>query len=71
MFMSPIKLKVKSYKTESGSEPVREWLKQLDVMDKKLIGADIKTVQFGWSLGMPLVGFIASGLWEVRSRLHS
>ena len=42
MFMSPIKLKVKSYKTESGSEPVREWLKQLDVMDKKLIGADIK-----------------------------
>ena len=36
-----------------------------------MIGADIKTVQFGWSLEMPLVGFIASGLWEVRSRLHS
>jgi len=69
--MSPMKLKVKFYKTESGSEPVREWLKQLDVMDKKMIGADIKTVQFGWPLGMPLVGFIASGLWEVRSRLHS
>ena len=69
--MSPIKLKVKFYKTESGSEPVREWLKQLDVIDKKVIGADIKTVQFGWPLGMPLVGFIESGLWEVRSRLQS
>jgi len=66
-----MKLKVKFYKTESGSEPVREWLKQLDVMDKKMIRADIKTVQFGWPLGMLLVGFIASGLWEVMSRLHS
>jgi len=45
--MSPIKLKVKFYKTDSGSEPVREWLKQLDLLDKKVIGADIKTVQFG------------------------
>jgi phage-related protein len=69
--MSPIKLKVKFYKTDSGSEPVRDWLKQLDLVDKKVIGADIKTVQFGWPLGMPLVGFIESGLWEVRSRLHS
>jgi len=41
------------------------------VFDKKVIGADIKTVQFGWPLGMPLVGFIESGLWEVRSRLQS
>ncbi len=69
--MIPIKLKVKFFKTESGSEPVREWLKQLNVMDKKVIGTDIKTVQFGWPLGMPLVGFIESGLWEVRSKLHS
>lgn len=41
------------------------------MFDKKVIGADIKTVQFGWPLGMPLVGFIESGLWEVRSRLQS
>ena len=34
-----------------------------------MIGEDIKTVQFGWPLGMPLVRKLAAGLWEVRSRL--
>ncbi len=34
---------------------------------KKAIGADIKTVQFGWPLGMPLVEQLMPGLWEVRS----
>ena len=41
------------YKTESGNEPVREWLKSLPRADRKIIGEDIKTVQFGWPLGMP------------------
>ncbi len=40
---------------DSGWEPVREWLKGLDRDSKKAIGEDIKTVQFGWPLGMPLV----------------
>jgi len=35
---------------------------------KKAIGEDIKTVQFGWPLGMPLVEKIEPGLWEVRTR---
>ena len=34
-----------------------------------IIGEDIKTVQFGWPLGMPLVRKLDKGLWEVRSRL--
>jgi len=33
------------------------------------IGEDIKTVQFGWPLGMPLVRKLGQNLWEVRSRL--
>ncbi len=40
---------------------MREWLKSLSHEEKKLIGEDIKTVQFSWPLGMPLVrkyGFI-------------
>ncbi len=41
------------YQTENGNEPVREWLKSLSKNDKKIIGEDIKTVQFGWPLGMP------------------
>ena len=57
------------FKTESGNEPVREWLKNLTPNDRKIIGEDIKTVQFSWPLGMPLIKKIESGLWEVRSRL--
>ena len=65
------KLDVVFYKTETNSEPVREWLKGLVKEDKKIIGADIKTVQFGWPLGMPLVRSLGNGLWEVRSKLNS
>lgn len=34
-----------------------------------MIGADIKTAQEGWPLGMPLVRKLDIGLWEVRSRI--
>ena len=57
------------FRTESGSEPVREWLKGLTAQERKTIGEDIKTVQFGWPLGMPLIKKIEPGLWEVRSRM--
>lgn len=60
---------VSFYKTENGTEPVRDWLKSLSQKDKKIIGEDIKTVQFGWPIGMPVVRKLDTGLWEVRSRL--
>jgi len=41
-------LDVRFFKTESGGEPVRDWLKDLDAADHKTIGEDIKTVQFCW-----------------------
>lgn len=59
------------YQTSSGKEPVREWLRDLPREDKKIIGEDIKTVQFGWPLGMPLVKSLGNELWEVRSNLDS
>jgi phage-related protein len=64
-----LRLRVNFYKTESGNEPVREWLRSLPRTEKKIIGEDIKTVQYGWPLGMPLVRKIDTGLWEVRSEL--
>jgi phage-related protein len=67
---SPI-LEVRFFKTDAGSEPVREWLKSLSASDKKAIGEDIKTVQFGWPLGMPLVDHIVGDIWEVRTRLDT
>jgi phage-related protein len=62
-------LSVSFFKTESGREPVREWLKSLPREQRRIIGEDIKTVQFGWPLGMPLVRKLDRDLWEVRIRL--
>ncbi|MBL0699351.1 MAG: type II toxin-antitoxin system RelE/ParE family toxin [Desulfosarcina sp.] len=63
------RLQVVFYKSDSGKEPVRDWLKKLDKEDRKVIGEDIKTVQFGWPLGIPLVRKIETGLWEIRIQL--
>ena len=59
------------YKTATGKEPVREWLITLRRNDRKIIGEDIKTIQFGWPIGMPLAKKIDTNLWEVRSNLDN
>jgi phage-related protein len=30
---------------------------------------DVKTAQYGWPLGMPLIRKLGPGLWEVRSHI--
>jgi phage-related protein len=62
-------LSVSFFKSETGREPAREWLKSLPREHRRIIGEDIKTVQFGWPLGMPLVRKLDRDLWEVRIRL--
>jgi len=57
------------YRTEAGGEPVREWLKGLSPEDRKTIGEDIKTVEFGWPIGMPVCKPLGGGIYEVRSSL--
>ena len=69
MNIGDLKLKVHFYRTGSGKEPVRKWLQALSSAHKKAIGEDIKTVQFGWPLGMPLVEKLKPFLWEVRSKV--
>ncbi len=64
-------LLVRFYKTTNGREPVREWLKALPQPERKVIGDDIKTAQYGWPIGMPLIRKLDTGLWEVRSRLEN
>lgn len=63
------RLRVAFFRTSRGREPVRAWLKALPRDDRRLIGHDLKTVQFGWPLGMPLIRKLEPDLWEVRTRL--
>jgi phage-related protein len=37
--------------------------------DRKRIGEDIKTVEFGWPIGMPVCRPLGDGIYEVRTRL--
>ena len=38
--------------------------------DRRAIGEDIKTAQFGWPIGMPLIRKLEKDLWEVRTHLE-
>jgi phage-related protein len=69
--MSEKRVPARFYRTEAGNEPVQEWLKQLEALDRKIVGADIKTVEYGWPLGMPTCRSMGKGLYEVRSNLPS
>ena len=57
------------YRNEAGTEPVRDWLKALNKEERYLIGTDIKTVEFGWPIGMPTCRPMGGGLFEVRTNL--
>lgn len=63
------KLSAYFYESSSGRKPVRDWLLELDVEDRRIIGYDIQTVEFGWPVGMPVCRPLGDGLWEVRSQL--
>ncbi len=62
---------VSFFKTASGAEPVRDWLRSFSATDRQTMGADIRTVQIGWPLGMPLVRKMDADLWEIRISLVS
>lgn len=59
------------YRTEAGNEPVRDWLKEMPAEDRRLIGDDIRTVEYGWPIGMPVCRPMGDGLHEVRTNLSS
>ena len=39
--------------------------------DRAAIGFDLRRLQFGWPVGMPLVQSMPHGMWEMRSSLPS
>lgn len=48
---------------------MREWLKALDDADRRIVGQDIATAEFGWPVGMPVCRSFGKGLYEIRSDL--
>lgn len=67
------KLRAVFFRTDSGNEPVREWLEGLGEEDERSIDADITVVTEHWptvlrtSLVKKLQG--EKDLWEIRSRI--
>lgn len=59
------------YRAASGAEPVREWLLDTPAEDRRVIGFDIATAEFGWPIGMPVCRPMGQGLYEIRSSLPS
>lgn len=66
-------ISVKFFQSDSGNEPVREWLISLSKEDRGIIGEDIRFVELNFPVGMPWVRKIDTeyNLWEVRSTLAS
>ena len=63
------KLRARFYETASGRKPVREWLLEIDQDDRRIVGYDVQTVEFGCPVGMPICRPLGEGLWEIRSNL--
>jgi phage-related protein len=65
----PKKIRAVFYRAANGTEPVRDWLRELPIQDRKAIGQDIALVEYGWPIGMPTCRPLGAGLFEVRSDL--
>jgi len=63
------RITAKFFKSETGVEPARDWLRGLSRDDRKVIGTDIASVEFGWPIGLPVSRPLGRGLYEVRSNL--
>ena len=73
MVESPKRLPAAFFRTGSGGEPVREGLKSdlFSRADRRRIGASIKTVGFGWPIGMPTCRPLGGEPWEIRIALNN
>jgi phage-related protein len=65
----PQKIPLIFFRSRGGSEPVREWLRNLPVTERHAIGTDLMRAQWRWPVGMPLCRPLGGGLWEIRTDL--
>lgn len=57
------------YRTNAGNEPALEWFRGLASEERRILGFDLRVLQLGFPMGMPLCKSLGDGLWELRSRL--
>jgi phage-related protein len=63
--------KVVFYQTPSGRKVVMEFIRALSDEDRKIVGEDLKVIQIGFPMGLPLCRPLGDGLYEMRSSLSS
>lgn len=63
------KIQARFYLTDTGNNPVRDWIMDLSNNDKRAVGVAIQKVEFGWPIGMPYSRKLEGDLWEVRAKL--
>jgi len=69
MAKPPRKVELVFFRNEAATEPVRDWLKNLEESERHAIGVDLLRAQWRWPVGMPLCPPMGKGLWEVRTDL--
>lgn len=68
---APRKIELVFFRNDAGTEPVRDWLKEMDTAERHAIGTDLLRAQWRWPVGMPLCRPMGKGLWEVRTDLSN
>jgi len=68
---APRKVELIFFRNDGGTEPVRDWLKEMGESDRRAVGTDLLRAQWRWPAGMPLCRPMGKGLWEVRTPLSS
>jgi phage-related protein len=67
--LTPQKIPLIFFRADTGNEPVRDWLKALEEVERREIGRNLLRAQWRWPIGMPLCRPLGNGLWEVRTNL--
>ena len=65
----PQKVPLVFFRAGKGTEPVREWLKELPEAERHAGGKDLLRAQWRWPVGMPLCRPMGGGVWEIRTDL--
>ncbi len=64
---APQKIPLIFFRSSTGVEPVRDWLKALPEAERHMIGRDLLRAQWRWPAGMPLCRPMGNALWEIRT----